>query len=574
MAIFIDYTGDGVTTDFSFSFPYLQESHVILDIDGTQYDTSSTGGTTFTIESGPVVRVNTAPANGAVIRIYRNSRGLNNADLDALYDFTDGSVVTEDQLDGIYLHNLYLAQESTQEKINSIGAAAGSVLIYDATNKNWKVLPLNLQYDATNDTVGIGGAAATDYKHKLHGDLLVEQTGTANGAVVTIQNTDATNDDAVLILASQDPKVQHYDTNGSTDKKYFLTKYGDGTLTFIAQSDAGTEKTNIPLRLVENGSTILGGESSDGAIGGYTHTIYGDIIMQDDSTEATLTVQNTNAGEYAAVLRLIADAPTVVWNDDGGATDQKFLHAGFGTGSLDFTFYSDAGSPYAIPLQLTTDGSAAGVKLNALPTSDPAVAGQLWKSGGFIMEGSAPAALNTLTDVTITTPASGQFLKWNGSAFVNFTPTLQDLSNVASGTPNNLDILQYNAGSGEYEPMSRYAYDSGWITELASGGSPVTLAANAIGYETLSLDQATYFPFEVVIWGRSSSIPEDVYRIVSAVAQGSVTNTVGAHVRYETDTRNLFLFLQDLAVYHEASSGLANSLAWGFIDEIRITISR
>lgn len=382
MAIFIDYTGDNVETDFPFSFPYLQESHVILDIDGVQYNTSSSGGTyTFTIESGPLVRVTPAPANNAVIRIYRNSRGLNNDNLDALYDFTDGSVVTEDQLDGIYLHNLYLAQESTQEKINSIGAAAGSVLIYDATNSNWKVLPLNLQYDATNDTVGIGGAAATDYKHKLHGDLLIEQTGTANGAVVTIQNTDATNDDAVLILASQDPKIQHNDTNGSTNKKFFLTKYGDGTLTFIAQNDNGGEKTNIPLRLVENGSTILGGESSDGVVGSYTHTIYGDVIMQDDSGEATLTVQNTNAGANSAVLRLIADNPTVIWNDDGGTTDQKLMQVGYGSGSLDFAFYSNGGSPYAVPLQLTTDGSAGGVILNALPTSDPAVAGQLWRDG-------------------------------------------------------------------------------------------------------------------------------------------------------------------------------------------------
>jgi len=382
MAIFKDHTGNGVTTDFTFSFPYLQESHVILDIDGTQYDTSSTGGTyTFTIESGPLVRVTPAPPLNAVIRIYRNSRGLNNNNLDALYDFTDGSVVTEDQLDGIYLHNLYLAQESTQEKINSIGAAAGSVLIYDATNSNWKVLPLNLQYDATNDTIGIGGAAATDYKHKLHGDLLVEQTGTANGAVVTIQNTDPTNDDAVLILASQDPKIQHNDTNGSTNKKFFLTKYGDGTLTFIAQNDNGGEKTNIPLRLIENGSTILGGESSDGVVGSYTHTMYGDVIMQDDSAEATLTVQNTNAGANSAVLRLIADNPTVIWNDDGGATDQKLMQVGYGSGSLDFAFYNNASSAYAVPLQLTTDGSAGGVILNALPTSDPAVAGQLWRDG-------------------------------------------------------------------------------------------------------------------------------------------------------------------------------------------------
>ena len=329
------------------------------------------------------------------------------------------------------------------------------------------------------------------------------------------------------------------------------------------------------------------------------------------------------------------------------ATYKDLLHVPNGNAGVDATMRSVFdGEGTSSALQVSTTGVKSGgtLEVATLPTSDPSNAGQLWKSGGFIMEGNTPAALDTLTDVTITTPAPGQFLKWNGSAFANFTPTLQDLSNVASGTPNNLDILRYNASSGEYEPisrevllnltdifnvhaptptdghllkwvagnsrwesaanllsqaddtnfgpttdldrlvydgsegkwknMSRYAYDSGWITELATGGSPVTLAANAIGYETLSLDQATYFPFEVVIWGRSSSIPEDVYRIVSAVAQGSVTNTVGADVRYETDTRNLFLFLQDLAVYHEASSGLANSLAWGYIDEIRITIPR
>ena len=282
---------------------------------------------------------------------------------------------------GFIMEGSTLAALNTLTDVDIVGAAAGSVLIYDATNSNWKVLPLNLQYDSTNGTVGIGGAAAPHYKHKLHGDLLVEQTGTDNGAVLTIQNNDPTNDTAVLILASQDPKIQHKDTNGSTDKKFFLTKYGDGTLTFIAQNDDGGEKTKIPLRLVENGSTILGGESSDGVIAGYKHTVYGDTIIQDGTGEATLTVQNTNAGGLAAVLRLIADNPTVVWNDDGGATDQKLMQVGFGTGSMDFTFYSDVGSPYAIPLQLTTDGTAAGVKLNGLPTTDPAVAGQLWRDG-------------------------------------------------------------------------------------------------------------------------------------------------------------------------------------------------
>ncbi len=137
---------------------------------------------------------------------------------------------------------------------------------------------------------------------------------------------------------------------------------------------------NFDSHIVYNRANDLWGYGGS-SIGTYKHGFTGDVIIQDDSGEATLTVQNTDAATNAAVLRLIADQPTVVWNDDGGATDQKLMQVGFGTGSMDFTFYTDAGSHYATPLQLTTDGSTAGVKLNVLPTSDPAVAGQLWRSG-------------------------------------------------------------------------------------------------------------------------------------------------------------------------------------------------
>jgi len=119
-------------------------------------------------------------------------------------------------------------------------------------------------------------------------------------------------------------------------------------------------------------------------ISNYKHGFTGDVIIQDDTGEATLTVQNTNAGTNAAVMRLIADSPTVVFKDDGGATDQKLMQVAFGSASMDFAFYTDAGTAYAIPLQIITDGAAGSVILNSLPTSDPTVAGQLWNDSGTL----------------------------------------------------------------------------------------------------------------------------------------------------------------------------------------------
>ena len=177
-----------------------------------------------------------------------------------------------------------------------------------------------------------------------------------------------------------------YDFNGDTDKKAFLQTYQNGVYQLVAQDDDGNAKVNIPLRLQEDGKTVLGGTSSQNADASYQHTMYGDVVIYDDTgTEATLTVQSTHtSGPDAATLRLIADFPTVSLKDENGAADQKTMQIGYSNSSLDFAFYPDSGVAYAVPLQLTTNGTTAGVILNALPTSDPTVAGQLWNDSGTL----------------------------------------------------------------------------------------------------------------------------------------------------------------------------------------------
>ncbi len=156
--------------------------------------------------------------------------------------------------------------------------------------------------------------------------------------------------------------------------------------TAVADSYWILEYGNFDSHIVYDRATETWGYGGS-VIADYKHGITGDVIIQDSSgTEATLTVQSTHpSGSPAATLRLIADHPTVILNDDGGATDQKLMQVGYGNSSLDFAFYNDAAdTAYAVPLQLTTDGTTAGVILNALPTSDPTVAGQLWNDSGTL----------------------------------------------------------------------------------------------------------------------------------------------------------------------------------------------
>jgi len=110
---YVDYTVGAGQTDFAFSFPYLDDTHVVVQLDdstgsspGGKFYTVSTGDYTIITSPSALIRFTTAPETGARIRIKRDS-----ASDTALVDFENGSVLTEVELDRAYLHNLYLNEE-------------------------------------------------------------------------------------------------------------------------------------------------------------------------------------------------------------------------------------------------------------------------------------------------------------------------------------------------------------------------------------------------------------------------------------------------------------------------------
>jgi hypothetical protein len=103
---YVDYTAVATQTDYNFSFEYLRDEHVKVKVNGSEV-------TNFTIVTSPTptkVRFDTAPVANADIKIYRDSRG----DFSPLVDFVDGSVLTENELDESYKHNLFIGQEASE----------------------------------------------------------------------------------------------------------------------------------------------------------------------------------------------------------------------------------------------------------------------------------------------------------------------------------------------------------------------------------------------------------------------------------------------------------------------------
>ena len=103
------YEGDGNTTNFTFPFEYIKEADIRVSLNGA--DT-----TEFTFANATTIQFNTAPADGAAIRIYRVT------DIDnAVATFFSGSSIRAQDLNDNADQLLYSTQETVDRRLDRTG---------------------------------------------------------------------------------------------------------------------------------------------------------------------------------------------------------------------------------------------------------------------------------------------------------------------------------------------------------------------------------------------------------------------------------------------------------------------
>lgn len=124
-----DYTATADQTDFAFTFDYLEDEHVTVEINGVVKTLGPTAD--YTIETSPTKKIvlTTGATAGQIVRVRRKSQPGDN-----LVDFVNGSVLTESELDRAYLHNRYLAEEISELNDASLQLEQGGTQ-WDAKNK-------------------------------------------------------------------------------------------------------------------------------------------------------------------------------------------------------------------------------------------------------------------------------------------------------------------------------------------------------------------------------------------------------------------------------------------------------
>ena len=126
MAFAIDtYTGNGSTTSYSVTFPYITTADVIVTVDGV----TKTLTTDYTFSNSSTIAFGSAPANSSIIKITRSSN--RNA---RLVDYQDGSTLTEASLDQDGNQAFFMAQEAIDITEGTLNISTTTDQ-WDATNK-------------------------------------------------------------------------------------------------------------------------------------------------------------------------------------------------------------------------------------------------------------------------------------------------------------------------------------------------------------------------------------------------------------------------------------------------------
>ena len=346
---FADHTGDNSTTSFAFSFPYLDDSHVVVQVDQASVAGGSfvtkTLTTDYTIQTSPTSAIifNSAPATGDRIRIKRDS-----ASNTALVDFENGSVLTEVELDRAYLHNLYLNEEiaegsgkdvmtknsagNFEADLAKIVDLADPTLAQDAATKSYvdtqDALQVNKTGDSMTGALAMGNnkitglatpTANTDAVTKAYADTL-----TLNGATEAYVNQQISNQ---ITGSSTAPSKYNFTGNGSTTAFTFSPgiSLNDDSMYEVA-IDGVLQEPTVAYAIDSTANTITFTSAPPNTSNivviqrGYSVPVSAGLTLSSIENIANNTLLGNDSGSSAAPQALTSTEVRTVLNVADGST--------------------------------------------------------------------------------------------------------------------------------------------------------------------------------------------------------------------------------------------------------------
>ena len=372
---YVDYTATAAQTDFAFTFPYLEDEHVVVEIDGsatTAFSIVTTPSTKIVLDSGATA--------GQVVRVQRKSQPDTN-----LVDFENGSVLTESELDRAYLHNRYLAEESAEQNDISLRVKEGGggfdglnkrllnlsdpVDTQDAATKNYvdtnDALKVSKAGDSMSGDLAMGSnkitglsnpsddqdAATKDYVDDVIGDVAVGSLPDDSVTYAKIQEVAGNN----VLLGNDNGTNQNIQELSATEARALLN-VADG-----ATANTGT------VTLINTGTGLIGGpisasgEISIGSAGvGETQIAPGAVTsgkISDTDANFNINTSTNNVGinTLAGVHKFTVNGDVLV-QDTTGDNFPVAIFAGTAGGGIQLLDSGTGGQIYNIASSKDLEG--------------------------------------------------------------------------------------------------------------------------------------------------------------------------------------------------------------------------
>ena len=396
------YVGNGSTTTYSFTFPYLKSADIKAQLDATVT-------TAFTLPTATTLQFNTAPGNGVKIKIYRETSD------DALTaTFYAGSSIKSEDLNDNFTQNLYSTQEISARYLSNLGGT----MVGDLTmGEDAEILFEGATDDAyeTKLTVADPTADRTITLPNVTGTVVTTgDTGTVTSTMITdgtivdgdIANTTITggklvNDTITATQIAADAITASELANNSVDRDAIVndavdgTKIADDSINSEHYVDGSIDTAHYAANSVDTtalaADAVTGAQLADNAVNSEHYTdgsidlahLSADSVDSSKIVAGSIVDSDINASAAIAGTKLADNSVTATQlaADSVGASelaDNSVASANIIDDSIvNADIKSDAAisqGKVALDAALTTLGGMPGSAATILANSSPALA--------------------------------------------------------------------------------------------------------------------------------------------------------------------------------------------------------
>jgi len=433
------YTGDGSTTNYSFTFEYLKQSDVKVTLD-------TVATTAFTFANATTLSFTTAPANGVAIRIFRDTA------IDTLSStFFPGSAIKAEDLNQNFTQSLYVTQESeTDVGISDATANAAKTTAEGAvTTANSAVTTANSAVTTANNAVTTANSAVTTANTADTNASAAVTTANAASATATTASTDAASAVTTANTASTNASAAVTTANSAaTDAATAITTANGAVTTANSATTAAAAAQTTANNAVTtaNGAVTTANTASTNASAAVTTA----NTANTNASAAVVTANAAAASVSSAVLfELVANVAAI----PGSPADQDYVEVADSTGIESFSPLSGVPAGFTgasgLTVRIRYDSSASSwvyMSYFANDSEDRYLTKNIPVVTGDSTNGSGQITLNCETNshgikikgpphsaaatYTLTLPndagSNGQSLTTNGSGTLTWTTQATD----------------------------------------------------------------------------------------------------------------------------------------------------